>query len=64
MMQQDSDSLLSFIVGLFIGLVVAFCVGSYARDTAITKTQIFACGTCQEKGKMCGEFVCTKDGWK
>jgi hypothetical protein len=63
-MIENTDGLMSFILGLFIGLVVAAISTINARQTAIHDTVILTCGTCQEKGKICGEFVCTRDGWE
>jgi hypothetical protein len=61
---KEPDSLATFIIGLFIG---AALVGLFCFDAVVTQNiKIIenACGTCQERGKICGEYVCSKDGWK
>lgn len=52
-------------------LVVVFCVAMIAMakvsqqpDEEVNTALNRACGTCDEKGKMCGEVVCTGEGWK
>jgi hypothetical protein len=61
---KDEFSLPVFLIGLFVGgFVSAFwCITEIPvqRDVIIQN----ACGTCQERGKICGEYVCSQDGWK
>ena len=61
---MKNDGLIMFLIGLFVGgfVITVWCI----KEIPVQRQIIIegACGTCQERGKICGEYVCSQDGWK
>lgn len=53
-----------FIIGLCCGFIAGMI--ALASSVHISTEEIIqnACGSCSERSKACGEYTCTKDGWK
>ena len=61
---KDEFSLPAFFVGMLVGGFITIILSVTAMPAQKNLIIEGACGTCQELGKICGEFVCSKDGWK
>lgn len=61
---KEPVSLVTFIIGMGIGAIALALFSFEAMTTQKIKIIENACGTCQDRGKICGEYVCSKDGWK
>ncbi len=63
-MKHITDSTVPFIIGLAAGFVIAtVSLASIVGDTS-NKILDRACGSCDQRAETCGDFTCTKDGWK
>ena len=61
---MDSDNIVPFLIGSLLTTLVALAVIVGAIETTKADTLESACGACEPKGKLCGEYVCTQHGWE
>ena len=59
MKDNDGGIAIGFAIGMLLSLVLCIAWAYDANRASVIK----ACGKCEVPGKLCGEFVCTKDGW-
>jgi hypothetical protein len=63
-MNNHSDSLMMAVLGFVVGSTAVFCFSYVSMQERVKENTIKACGTCDERTKTCGEYTCTKEGWK
>jgi hypothetical protein len=52
------------VLGFLVGSIAVGCFFYLSMEERVKENTIKACGACDERTKTCGEFTCTKDGWK
>lgn len=58
------DDTVPFLLGSFFTALTAAAIVVAAVAAAKAETLESACGACEQKGKLCGEYVCTRHGWE
>lgn len=61
---NDGGILIGVILGFLVGAIAIGCFSYINTEERLKENTIKACGTCDERTKTCGEFTCTKEGWK
>lgn len=63
-MKHITDSTVPFIIGLAVGFLITAITIISALDKTKEQTLNRACGSCDQRAETCGDFTCTKDGWR
>ena len=61
---MDRDDTLPFLLGSLFTTLAALAIIAAAIAATKADTLESACGACEPKGKLCGEYVCTQHGWE
>ena len=61
---MDSDDVAPFLIGSLLTALAALAIIVGAIEATKVDTLESACGACEPKGKLCGEYVCTQHGWE
>lgn len=61
---MDRNDTIPFLLGSLFTALASAAIVVAAVAAAKADTLESACGACEQKGKLCGEYVCTQHGWE